>query len=430
MKETPMNGIDDRLANHPCFNPGACAGHARVHLPVAPKCNMGCNYCDRSSGDCVNESRPGVTSAVLKPRQALAYLEAVADRMPVSVAGIAGPGDPLANPDATLETLALVRRRFPEMLLCLSTNGLALPGHAERIAELGVSHVTVTVNAVDPAIGAGLYGWMRDGAFARRGVEAAALLLARQEAGIRALAARGVIVKVNTVDVPGHNDRHVEDIARTAREWGAAVLNPMPMIPVPGARFGGLPEPDVGDMLAVRAAVARHIRVMGHCRRCRADAAGLLGEDIAPETTELLRAAAALPVGAGADRTRVAVTSREGMLVNCHFGEAPAALVYERSPEGGYAFLEKRPLPPPGGGAERWATAARTLSDCSHLLTAGAGEPPIAALGNVGVECLVIEGVIDLALSSLAAGRSLAFMVPRGKRSCDGTGAGGGCGGA
>ena len=333
--DTMNSDIQERLARHPCFNPGACADSARIHLPVAPKCNMSCNYCNRATGDCVNESRPGVSSAVLKPRQALAYLEAMTERMNVTVAGIAGPGDPLANPEATLETMRLVRRRFPDMLLCLSTNGLALPDYAGEIAEIGVSHVTVTCNAVDAEVSEGMYAWMRKGSRGVRGRKAAELLLARQEQGVRMLAELGVLVKINTVVVPGFNDHHVADIARVVADWGAAVINPMPMIPVAGAVFGDLPEPDAGDLLLLRSRAAGHLKVMGHCRRCRADAAGLLGDENAPEGEQLLRAASNLQLHDGADRLRVAVTSREGMLINSHLGDSGEALIYEKKDSGG-----------------------------------------------------------------------------------------------
>ena len=110
------------LKNHPCFNDKVRHLFARVHLPVAPKCNVQCNFCNRKF-DCVNESRPGVSSAVLSPGQALAYLEKMMEKMPnISVVGIAGPGDPFANPDETMETLRRVRERYPEMLLCVATN--------------------------------------------------------------------------------------------------------------------------------------------------------------------------------------------------------------------------------------------------------------------------------------------------------------------
>ena len=80
------------LAKHPCFNAKMRGIHGRVHLPVAPRCNIQCKYCDRKY-DCVNESRPGVTSAVLSPGQAMTYLDFVLEEVKnISVVGIAGPG--------------------------------------------------------------------------------------------------------------------------------------------------------------------------------------------------------------------------------------------------------------------------------------------------------------------------------------------------
>ena len=60
--------------DHPCFNAKAHRTTGRIHLAVAPKCNIQCRYCDRKY-DCANESRPGVTSAVLTPDQAMVHLE-------------------------------------------------------------------------------------------------------------------------------------------------------------------------------------------------------------------------------------------------------------------------------------------------------------------------------------------------------------------
>ena len=55
---------------HPCFSEEAHHRFGRAHLPVAPACNLQCRYCVRKF-DCANESRPGVTSRVLSPEQAL-----------------------------------------------------------------------------------------------------------------------------------------------------------------------------------------------------------------------------------------------------------------------------------------------------------------------------------------------------------------------
>ena len=64
----------DILETHPCFCEGAHSKFARMHLPVAPRCNIQCNYCDRRY-DCTNESRPGVTSTVLTAEEAVVKIQ-------------------------------------------------------------------------------------------------------------------------------------------------------------------------------------------------------------------------------------------------------------------------------------------------------------------------------------------------------------------
>jgi nitrogen fixation protein NifB len=202
------------LDRHPCFNADVKGTCGRVHLPVAPQCNIKCNYCNRKY-DCVNESRPGVTSAVLSPVQALQYMKKVLEKEPrITVAGIAGPGDPFANAFETVETVRLIREKFPELLLCLASNGLNLAPHVDELAKIGVSHVTVTVNAVDPDIGQKIYSWVRDGKVIYRGLQAAELLLERQLEAIEAVKARGIVVKINTIVIPGVNDHHIEDVSQ------------------------------------------------------------------------------------------------------------------------------------------------------------------------------------------------------------------------
>jgi len=140
------------IIEHPCFDPAHKTSVSRLHLPVAPRCNVQCRFCDRSF-DCVNESRPGVTASLLSPAEALERVDRLRDRLPsLKVVGIAGPGDPLANVEETYATFRLVRTRHPDLALCLATNGLGLPGRAAELADLGVSHLTVTVNAIDPDV--------------------------------------------------------------------------------------------------------------------------------------------------------------------------------------------------------------------------------------------------------------------------------------
>ncbi|QVK24107.1 radical SAM protein [Shewanella dokdonensis] len=96
--------IQQQIATHPCYSKQAHQ-YARMHLPVAPACNIQCHYCNRKY-DCSNESRPGVVSRLLDSEAALRQFRSIKKRAPnLTVVGIAGPGDALANPQATFATL-------------------------------------------------------------------------------------------------------------------------------------------------------------------------------------------------------------------------------------------------------------------------------------------------------------------------------------
>lgn len=265
-------------AQHPCYNAGAHK-YARMHIPVAPACNIQCNYCNRKY-DCANESRPGVTSGILTPEAALHRFKEVRRSMDnLKVVGIAGPGDALAEFDKTKEAINLIRAYDPDITVCLSTNGLLLPRYASQIVELGIGHVTVTINAVDPAIGKRIYDHIRYEGSMYKGWEAAAVLLENQLQGLRELAQCGVLCKVNIVMIKGMNDGHIEQIVRTVKRNGAYITNIMPLIPVPGTPFGNLPAPSHAEICALRKKCEKHIKQMYHCRQCRADAIGTLGHD-------------------------------------------------------------------------------------------------------------------------------------------------------
>jgi nitrogen fixation protein NifB len=408
-------------SRHPCFDPSARHQFGRIHLPVAPACNVQCNFCDRKF-DCLNESRPGVTSDVLTPTQALAYLRGVKKRIAdIAVVGIAGPGDPFANADATMETLRLVRGDDPEILLCVATNGLRVGPYADELAALQVSHVTITINAVDPQIGQRIYAWMRDGTRVVRGLEAARLLLGRQLEAVQALKESGVTVKINTILIPGVNDTHVAEVARVVAGLGADVLNCIPLLPVAGTPFHDLGTPPPTVVAQARREAAAFLPQMSHCTRCRADAVGKLGDAPRAEIVALLHDCA---TGGGSARPHVAVASMEGLLVNMHLGEADDFLIFDAQGR----HVATRPAPRAGLGPRRWLDLAATLHDCRAVLVSGAGETPCKTLAGAGVTVRLTEGLVTDALDAVYKGRS--FAPPRRAIQCGEacSGQGNGCG--
>jgi nitrogen fixation protein NifB len=419
------------INNHPCFNVHAKGTCGRVHLPVAPDCNIKCNYCNRKY-DCVNESRPGVTSSVLTPDQAVLYLERVLEKAPnITVAGIAGPGDAFANPKVTIETLRLIRRGFPNLLLCLATNGLNIGPYIDELAELNVSHVTMTVNAVDPEIGARIYSWVRDGKVIYRGLNAAKLLLERQLEAIATLKACGIVVKVNTIVIPGINDHHVVEVAEKMAELGVDIQNCMTMFPNQGTPFADIPEPDFELMNKVRSSVEEIIPQMKHCTRCRADAIGLLDDDRTSEFRKCLSdCSQTYPIHSGG-KPYVAVATMEGMLVNMHLGEARSFQIWGPS-DGGYSLIEERQAPEKGSGLNRWYALAEILGDCRAVLVSGVGETPRQALEENHILPVEMSGFIQVGLEAIYSGRNPASLKGGRRNGCAKgagcSGSGGGCG--
>jgi nitrogen fixation protein NifB len=389
------------ISNHPCFNEKVKGRFGRLHLPVAAKCNIKCNYCNRKY-DCVNESRPGVTSGILSPEQALVYVEKVLEKEPrITVIGIAGPGDPFANPDETLQTIRLIRRRFPDLILCLSSNGFALSNHIDEIAQIGVSHVTVTVNAVDPEIGQKMYGWVIEENVIYRGLQAAKLLIARQFDAIKKLKARGVTVKINTIVVPGINDHHVVEVAKKMKELGVDLLNCMAVLPNADTPFANIIEPDKSKMDVIRKEAETYLPQMRHCTRCRADAVGLLGHDRTDEMRGCLSACAEQPspLKDGRERPYIAVATLEGVLINQHLGEAERVQIWSRTDKG-LKLVEERETPKRGCGLKRWLHLARMLGDCRAILVSGIGETPKKVLSKYGVQPYVMNGFIEMGLEA------------------------------
>jgi nitrogen fixation protein NifB len=264
------------IDTHPCFSEEAHHRFGRVHLPVAPACNIQCGYCIRKY-DCANESRPGITSTVLTPDEAIERVRALVERNDrLTVVGIAGPGDPLAN-EATFAVLRGINREFPDLTLCVSTNGLLLPERLDRLIDAGVRSLTITINAVSPGCGAGIYTWITDGGRRYEGREAAELLLVNQWRGLANAVDAGLIVKVNSVFIPGVNDRELPLIAEQAARLGTEIMNILPLIPQ--AAFAHLQRPDHKAIGAMRDRCRPYLSQMSHCRQCRADACGILGED-------------------------------------------------------------------------------------------------------------------------------------------------------
>ena len=425
--------IRQKVQDHPCYSEDAHHHFARMHVAVAPACNIQCHYCNRKY-DCANESRPGVVSELLTPDQAVKKTMAVAANIPqMTVLGIAGPGDPLANPERTFDTFRQLSEKAPDIKLCVSTNGLALPDAVEELSKHNIDHVTITINCVDPEIGAKIYPWIFWNNRRIKGVKGARILIEQQQKGLEMLTEKGILVKVNSVMIPGVNDEHLEEVSRIVKEKGAFLHNVMPLIAEAehGTFYGvmGQRGPTSDELQNLQDKCAGDMNMMRHCRQCRADAVGMLGEDRGDEFTmdkvedmhidypaamekrAEYQAAALATLEAQRQNTGesyialssigkknkdarpvlMAVATTGGGVINQHFGHAKEFLVYEASTTD-VRFIGHRKVElyceggdTCGDGETVLQKTLRTLEGCEAVLCSKIGYEPWEMLEEAGI---------------------------------------------
>lgn len=434
-----------KIKDHPCYSEEAHHYFARMHVAVAPACNIQCNYCNRKY-DCANESRPGVVSEKLTPDQARRKVITVANEVPqLSVLGIAGPGDACYDWKKTKATFDQISKDIPDIKLCISTNGLALPDHVDELADMNVDHVTITINMVDPEIGTKIYPWIFYQNKRWTGLDASRILHERQMLGLEMLTARGILTKINSVMIPGINDEHLEVVNAEVKKRGAFLHNIMPLISAAehGTHFGltGQRGPSHAELKDLQDKLADGAKLMRHCRQCRADAVGLLGEDRGQEFTldqlpeeisydptrrETYREVVARERGdhvaaksavvddlAAIDsdaKLLVAVATKGGGRINEHFGHAKEFQVYEASAEG-IVFVGHRKAESycQGGFGEDpiLSDIIATLEGVDVVLCAKIGDCPMDMLKEAGIEATDAHAheYIEVAIGALYASR-------------------------
>ncbi|MFZ2207713.1 MAG: nitrogenase cofactor biosynthesis protein NifB, partial [Porticoccaceae bacterium] len=293
------------------------------------------------------------------------------------------------------------------------------------IQSFNVDHVTITINMVDPEVGQHIYPWIYYQKKRWTGIDAARILTERQMLGLEMLTARGILCKVNSVMIPGINDQHLVEVNRAVKSRGAFLHNIMPLISAPehGTVFGlnGQRGPSAQELKALQDSCEGEMNMMRHCRQCRADAVGLLGEDRSAEFTtdkidamevvydattrhayqELVEQERQAKVAAKQEELEtlanadsdisllVAVATKGGGKVNEHFGHAKEFQIYELSTAGAKFVGHRRvDLYCQGGYGDEDAlpTVIRAINDCHAVFVAKIGGCPRDELRQAGIE--------------------------------------------
>ena len=353
----------------------------RVHLPMAPKALARVRFAP---------DKP--LPRALTPEQALNWLEYLRDQgETIKVVNINGPGDPLATPHLTLQTLGMLREKLPEASLCLTTLGLGAAETAPELAQFGLAHVSILMDAVDPSVIERIYAWIRPGRHTLPPSQAAQLLVQEQPVAIAALVEQGIPVQVKTTLYPHINTGQISEIAQRAAELGVAEMKLFPFLPKGGDSPQPLETAGPEEMEALAREAGQHLpaRYMD-LTACEADTAWDFEQ---PEAAQ-----AVLPKPSK-QRPHLALCSSDGFEVDLHLGQAGQFLIYGPQ-DGPVMLLEARPAPEPGAGDSRWQEVALALSDCFAVLALAAGESPKRILGEQGLPVLTqagnVEGLVDV----------------------------------
>lgn len=211
---------------------GRSARYLRVS--VTDRCNFQCSYC-RSA----DKERPLPHERILRYEEIMRVV-GIAVAHGIGKVRVTG-GEPFMRKDCD-SFLVMLRRRFPDLTLAVTSNGSLLEPHIPLLRALGISSVNLSLDAFDRET------------FARiTGRDEAPQVLAALEGLLRA----GLRVKLNAVALRGLTESQLDDFLHAAKTLPVDVRF-IELMPLGGQVDEALFWP-IGE---VRAAVERRTRLL------------------------------------------------------------------------------------------------------------------------------------------------------------------------
>ncbi len=270
-------GLAYPFTHHPCWSCNREGLWARIHLPVAPSCNVKCAYCDHQLDASGHMPVPGRSRRVMTPTQAVKVtLDELGKDPNLRIVAVSGPGEPLACPQ-TFKTLRGIRALNADIDFCLSTNGVLLEEKTKQLVELGARTISVTMSTVSPETASQIYEWAMIDGKRLIGPEMGEKVIDAQLRGISSATKSGVFVKVNSILIPEMNGEQMEALARALKDAGARLQNIVPLIPFDN--MANERPPTQNELQDARSRASRFMEQFYHCKQCRSDVVGIPGAD-------------------------------------------------------------------------------------------------------------------------------------------------------
>ena len=258
----------------------------KLDLNITNRCNFRCLHCFNRSGENFTIENE------LSDKEVLSFMHDLAKMKPMNFCFCGG--EPMLREDLIYQCAKILSSN--DIMVSMVTNGWFITQEkANKLLANGVARTQVSLDgatketyerlrphkgAHEKAVNAIKY--FHEAGFEDIGVAFVPTNFNWHEVEatynlVKKLAENGVVVKVNSVLIPGVNDKHILDIARKVKEQGASLMNVIPLIPM--HKFKDTPKPDCAALSEVRDAVEEIIPVFRACTQCRADAYGVPGKE-------------------------------------------------------------------------------------------------------------------------------------------------------
>lgn len=338
------------------------------------------------------------------------------------VAQIEGPGDPLASPANVLRALALLKDHDPDVMTGLVIDGPLALEYVDELADLGVHHVVVRMDAATVKAARRVYGQVCWRGERLSGADAAGLVLEEGRKAVRRLVMERISTAIRFTAIPAVNVSDLPAVAAFAAEAGVERVDVVPHRPAAGtplARFG---PPTRGEIASYRETV-RHAYEAAAERRLPRVAGALSWFDAtrlqdvplasldATEPVAILPDPADLPPEAPILPRReaqiVAVATTDGLFVDRALHDAPWLRVYAVGKESTHV-VGTRHLPPEmmrrrdGVGSAR--DMLRALAGCKAVVATRFTPRASTLLEAVGIRVHVAGGHVPEVLDRVSRG--------------------------
>jgi predicted Fe-Mo cluster-binding NifX family protein len=190
------------------------------------------------------------------------------------------------------------------------------------------------------------------------------------------------------------------------------------MIPVKGSVFENMPLVSNKEVMDLRKKCGEHLKQMYHCKQCRADAIGLLGDDKSLLFSEKEKEKNKVKSD---DELKFAVVSKSGMIVDQHFGHATEVYIYKYD-NGEIAFIEKRNIKKYcegidscGDTEDKMASILKSVKDCQGVLALRIGDSPANKLKAKGIKvfmtCERVEDAVKAAAEEILSEKKSKYVL-------------------